>query len=386
VDLLLDRWLERVAPDGPLWTAGLPPPRASVHSGAAGIACALYRVAMAREDPALLAQADLWAARATSAAMTQEDDAFYAPEREITPEMAGRVSPYHTATGPLCVRALVAHAQGDPATQQRAVERFVAAAREPCANPDLTLGRAGVLLAAALLLDTVHTAGLDGAPLLTLGNELLDGLWREIAPLPAIPDCAERANLGMAHGWAGILYTTLRWCRAAGVPRPPRLQPRLTELANLALARRRGLCWPWRDAADGAGQAETIVMPGWCNGSAGFVYLWVLADRELGDADWRPLAEGAAWNTWEAPDRNGNLCCGLAGRAYALLHLWRHGGDAEWLDRARELADRAAREIGDTTDAPDGLFRGLPGVAALSADLARPETAALPLFEEEGWR
>ncbi|HYG65576.1 MAG TPA: lanthionine synthetase LanC family protein, partial [Thermoanaerobaculia bacterium] len=181
----------------------------------------------------------------------------------------------------------------------------------------------------------------------------------------------------------GLLYTTLRWCRAAGVPRPPRLAERLTELADCALARGRGLLWPWRDGPEGG--AEVASMPGWCNGSAGFVYLWTLAGRELGGPDWRPLAEGAAWHTWEAPDRSGNLCCGLAGRAYALLHLWRHGGGAEWLERARELAESAAREIDATTDAPDSLFRGLPGVAALAADLTRPETAAFPLFEEEGW-
>jgi serine/threonine-protein kinase len=138
------------------------------------------------------------------------------------------------------------------------------------------------------------------------------------------------------------------------------------------------------------GQLRT--MPGWCNGSAGFVPLWVLAARELGDSPWRELAEGAAWNVWEAPDLTASLCCGLAGRGYALLHLYRHldrdyrdGGGREWLDRARALADRAAREIEATSDAPDSLHRGLPGVAALIADLARPEAAAFPLFDEEGW-
>ncbi|HEY2294076.1 MAG TPA: protein kinase, partial [Thermoanaerobaculia bacterium] len=51
----LARVLERVGVERPLFRDGLPePPRASVTYGAAGIACALYRIALAREDAALL--------------------------------------------------------------------------------------------------------------------------------------------------------------------------------------------------------------------------------------------------------------------------------------------------------------------------------------------
>jgi serine/threonine-protein kinase len=125
-------------------------------------------------------------------------------------------------------------------------------------------------------------------------------------------------------------------------------------------------------------------MPGWCNGSAGMVFLWTLAAERLGDPAFRALAEGAAWNTWEAADGNANLCCGLAGRAYALVRMWQTGGEAEWLDRARVLAGRAAVEIAKS-EAPDSLYKGEAGVAALIADLARPESAALPFFAEEGW-
>ncbi len=105
----------------------------------------------------------------------------------------------------------------------------------------------------------------------------------------------------------------------------------------------------------------------------------------LGDPRFRRLAEGAAWNAWEAPDPHGTLCCGLAGRAYALLNLHRHGGGAEWLTRARELADRAALAIERTAEAPDSLYKGAVGVAVLAADLARPADAVFPFFEEEGW-
>jgi serine/threonine-protein kinase len=207
-----------------------------------------------------------------------------------------------------------------------------------------------------------------GPAVLAFGNDLLADLWRE-------PALAFGENLGMAHGWAGILYATLRWCRSAGTARPGNLEARLAELGERAQPWGRGKRWPWGRSS----------MPGWCNGSAGFVHLWTLAHRELGDPAYTALAEAAAWNAWESPAGGGSLCCGLAGRAYALLNLHRHGGGREWLARARDLANRAALEIERSSEREDSLYKGRIGVALLAADLARPETAVMPFFEDEGW-
>lgn len=374
-EALLARVLDKVAPEGPLFTKGFPEaPRGSINYGAAGIAWFLYRMAQAREDAALLSSADLWISRALRDVGNEES--FYNSEIEITPETVGRVSPYHTANGLFAVQALIAHALGDRASQREAVAAFLAGAREPCANPDLTLGRSGVLLAASLLLDTLSEDDPVWSDLLGLGDQLLASLWAELDPLPPVPVRDPLTNLGMAHGWAGYLYATLRWCRAAGRPRPARLKERLKELAACAQPWGRGVRWRW----------GTSSMPGWCNGSAGFVFLWTLAHRELGDPAFAALTEGAAWNTWEAPDGGGSLCCGLAGRAYALLNFHRHGGGSEWLERARDLANRAALDIVRTSEREDSLYKGTVGVALLAAEIARPGAAAMPFFEEEGWR
>ncbi|MFL6194775.1 MAG: lanthionine synthetase LanC family protein [Thermoanaerobaculia bacterium] len=334
-------------------------PAASVNDGAAGIACGLYRISLAREDPRLLAFADLWAEKAAAAG----------PGTDLPPETVGEVSPYHTATGIHAVRALIAHASGQPGRQAAAVGDFLAAARKPCAALDLTLGRCGLLLAGSLLLDPLP-AGEVRDRLLAWGDEILKEIWDELDRLPPLgPE--DGGNLGIAHGWAGFLYASLRWCRSAGRPLPARVPERLSELAGQARPWGRGIRWPWRDAGGERGS-----MAGWCNGSAGFVFLWTLA----GDPD---LAEGAAWNAWEGPEGDPSLCCGLAGRAYALLHLWKSGADPEWLARARDLAERAARRWDAET--PPSLFKGALGAAVLAADLARPEDAVFPFFEEEGW-
>jgi serine/threonine-protein kinase len=369
------RVLEMVAEDGPLFSFGLPAPTASVTYGAAGIACGLYRIALAREEPRLLSLADLWAEKA--AAALGSDEAYYNPEKDITPEIVGECSAYHTAPGIHAVRALIAHASGQPGVQARATAAFLASAQEPGPKSDVTLGRAGLLLTAALLLDTVEAAAAR-EKLVAWGDGLLQALWAEVEG--SSPYRLEAGlNLGVAHGWAGLLYATLRWCRSAGSAGrelPPVVPTRLAELADLARPWGRGLRWRWNDGG---------FMAGWCNGAAGYVFLWTLAQGMLGDDRYRALAEGAAWNAWEATDGNASLCCGFAGRAYALLNLHRHGGGPEWLSRAHELAHRAAAIVERETETPWSLYKGALGVAVLAADLARPEAAAMPFFEDEDW-
>ncbi len=189
----------------------------------------------------------------------------------------------------------------------------------------------------------------------------------------------------MAHGWAGLLYAVLRWCRAAGEPVPDALPRRLRELAAWAEPHGRGLRW----RADAASRARSPRagdhLSSWCNGSAGHVHLWSLAHRMLDEPEHLALAEGAAWDAWDDPVGHGDLCCGLAGRAYALIEMWHASGDDRWLARARRLARRAVPGVQRHTQRPDALYKSSVGVAVLAAELAHPEHAAMPVFGDPGW-
>ena len=127
-------------------------------------------------------------------------------------------------------------------------------------------------------------------------------------------------------------------------------------------------------------------MPGWCNGSCGYVFLWTLVHRWSGEPRHLDLALGAGWDSWDAPDPALSLCCGLAGRGYALLALQRATGDDVWLRRARTLADRGASQGKAQLDQAHSLYKGDLGLAVLAADLERPATAHMPLFEIAGYR
>jgi eukaryotic-like serine/threonine-protein kinase len=390
----LESVLAKVDPAGPLFTEGLAmAPKASVTFGAAGIAYALSRIACARESAGLLSAADLWAARAARSVGVA--DGWYNDEIEITPKIVGRVSPYHTASGVYAVRGLIGRAMADVVSQQSAVLQFVeAATAAPCENLDVTLGRCGTLLGAALLLDAVSgNALVDVSALREFGTRACGDVWARIAEFEPARKCREIQYSGIAHGWAGILYATMRWSKCSGAELPAGLERRLSELTGLAEQYGGRARWRWstrarREEQDGA------YMPGWCNGSAGFVHLWTLAHEMLGDRDYLSLAERAGRDAWETEGAIGNLCCGYAGQAYAMLALHRHTGEEAWLHRAQRLAQKAAESTrlaaaSGTLETlglrPESLYKGELGIAVLAADLERPEFAAMPFFGDEGW-
>jgi serine/threonine-protein kinase len=382
---LTGRVLEALGTGAAAFVSAPAAPSASITYGAAGIAYALYRMACARDDARLLSLADAWQTRAER--LQHEAGAFTNPATEIVPERVGLISPYHTASGLHCVRALLCQATGDHAGANAAAQSYAAAAAASCENLDLTLGLASTLVGAAIIHDALRpAAGRGTTAVRRRADDTLAALWRTIDACPAVAECAAMPALGMAHGWAGLLYATLRWCRSSGTAPPATLAGRLSQLAECGEPAGRGLRWRARlgdaDSAPGVGYEA-----GWCNGTAGFVHLWALAARVIGDDSYRELAERSAWNAWESAGTVGHICCGHGGRAYALLALYKHTGEAAWVDRARQLANRAADAWQRHDDSPWALslYKGGAGLAVLGAELERPESACMPFFEDEGW-
>jgi len=107
-----------------------------------------------------------------------------------------------------------------------------------------------------------------------------------------------------------------------------------------------------------------------CNGLAGFVQLWASAFEATGDAMWLDAARAAApelESSAPTEHNGGSVCCGLGGRAYALLAIARIDPSGDWRPRARGLALRA---LGDET-LGHGVLGGLSGLVCLASDLTR---------------
>src|SRR5207253_1316746 len=143
---------------------------------------------------------------------------------------------------------------------------------------DFTLGRSGSLLAAAMLLDG-RTA--DDTALRAFGAKTMSVIWRELDERPPLERSRRGARLGMAHGWAGYFYAALRWCAASGDALPPRLLERLHEYAALKTIEGRGAYW--RSTID---RVSPGLIPGWCGGSAGQLFLCSLVRGLFGDNEW----------------------------------------------------------------------------------------------------
>ncbi|MEU4516416.1 lanthionine synthetase LanC family protein [Nonomuraea wenchangensis] len=381
--VLLERVLSRLDVPGPLFDAGLVPPTASLMNGAAGFAYALLRLAETRADGHLLALADVWAVRAAADASSASpaspgEEAFVNVSLGIVPELVGRGSLYHQVSGVHLVQALIARARDDARSRDAALEAFLRAAEAPCPELDLAFGRSGLLLGCATLLEGCAGSALEGR-LRALGARLGESVRAALARAAPVADGHRLRTLGAAHGWAGCLFALLRWARASSSPLQEEVPGFLDQLGALAHPVGRGLLWPVKA---GGPRPDPLLGASWCNGTAGLVPLWWLAHSLTGEHRYGEWARGAAWSAYEAPlPGPADLCCGLAGRAYALLGHHARTGDPLWLARARMLAGHAAARVREAAQRPDSLHKGEVGVALLVGELDEPRHARMPLYE-----
>jgi|GEM_PF-1151483 len=199
-------------------------PHASITYGCAGAAVGLLRLAEIRGDPALLALADLWRSRAV--ALIDSPGAYYDAERDLTPEILGNTTPYHTASGIHAAAAMIAAAKGDTAARRRAVAAFLDASSKPCPQVDLTLGRSGTLLATSLLLATGDETG----ALRAFGTATMRAIWEELDARPPIEASPRNTYFGMAHGLVRVHLRGAAMVRRVGRPAagaPGRSSPRI---------------------------------------------------------------------------------------------------------------------------------------------------------------
>jgi eukaryotic-like serine/threonine-protein kinase len=352
----------------------------SVVDEIADIAYGLFRIACVREDAKLSAVASRWLDRALRENQKTESDSAKMTEAQ---ETVGLISSHQSSIGIACIEALMAHATGDTYGRDSATKRFLQLSGNAGEEPDIVTSKSSTLLLLSLMLEAFRWE--PASPKLQLkesGNQLLASLWQQLDWMPAIAESRADSALGMAHGWAGYLYATLRWIRSAQGQAPANLGSRLEQLAEQ---------FHWHGPCAWCSfRARPNTSGGWCNGSAGHVFLWSAAYLQQRDTRWLRLAEGCGQEVRRPREEGYDLCCGLAGKAYSQLHLYKHTGDRLWLDSAASMAVHALRQAqhADKTDRlpiPFSLYQGKTGLAVLLADLERPECSAMPLLEEEGW-
>ncbi len=351
------------------------PPTCSVNFGAAGIAYMFYRMACIREEAHLLDLADVWVNRAE---IYKSDfaRAFYADEIEINETTVGKNSLYHGPAGIHLVQCLVSSCRGDHASIYHSVNQYVSESKKKCGKLDVTLGQAGLLGGFAILYkDLKALKQFDLNPIILSANRIMNDLWSTLDQYPGLAKKNEVNYFGIAHGWAGILYATLYWCSVAGQDLPEQFMNRVEQIYNCRIENKSVIYWP---------VTTTEVRPwtGWCNGSAGHIFLWSLLYRHFKEEKYLNIAERTMQHVLQdARSKIYNLCCGTSGQAYSLLCLYNLTGEKKYLEHSMSLKQRILDNLSYPSERINSLYKSMPGAAVLFCELERPELARMPLFE-----
>jgi eukaryotic-like serine/threonine-protein kinase len=350
-------------------------PTCSVNYGAAGIAYMFYRMACIREDTHLLDLADIWANRST-AYISDYRSGFYSNEIEINEFSVGRCSIYHSPSGVHLVQCLISSCKGDHLSLYRSMDQFILSAKEPCDKIDLACGKAGLLVGFAILFkDMSSIRNFDAKSIIISANTIMDELWKNIDQFPQVKKATEVDYLGIAHGWSGLLYATLYWCSVSGQILPKHFMDRVEQLENCFIEKNAMIYWPIKND-------DPQTWPGWCNGNSGQVFFWSLLYKYSMDEKYLDIAERTArYIIQDKSSRNYNLCCGMAGQAYALLNLHNLTGEKIYIEHALGLKQGILEIIASPSERINSLYKSTPGAGVLFCELERSALARMPLFE-----
>lgn len=338
------------------------PPAAaySLASGLAGTAYAAWRLGHILSCTDLLAAAALWGSAAGRATQS------VTPPRNINGQTPPPGSLLFAQPGAHCVNAVVQATIGERTAADDAIAAFAQSSAE-ADQLDVTVGLAGRLIGCAFIIEHAGKHQRIPAHLFAVADETYGTLW----------SCAtqSKVNLGLpfAHGLAGVLFALLRYDQLRSRAPHPQMKSMLQRLAEHGRRSGETMWWP---ITLGENDEQHPMRESWCNGSAGFALLWTLAFELFGDESWLMLARRCAYHAGQCRViDSATLCCGIVGKAWALVSVYRASREERWLQRARALA-RAAPTPDD-----DGLFYGTLGAKLLAAELQDPMNARFPLYE-----
>lgn len=346
-------------------------PWASIACGAAGVAAAFWLSARGRHGAQNRTQARRWLVAASRGSRTRD-----ALELPGSGEASVAGSLYYGADGIQFLRLAVAHAAAAGDNTRGAFDRSLRSFVERCRGrrsgpSELVHGVAGYLTALVLLYRATGDARILG-----VADELAHDLLERAG---GGAGWARSPHLGFAHGRAGISHALLGWSALPDRELPAAFFRHLDRLARDL--RQRGMAGAL-GSSDATGRA---LERSWCNGASGHVLHWARAYERTSDATYLREARAAARLVSTRTDATpGNLCCGLGGRAYALLAMDRIEPERGWLERAIAMGCLAASAMVDGSGPwPNGLYKGYPGLVCLEHELAadRADRVGFPLVE-----
>lgn len=344
-------------------------PSCSIFNGGAGIAYFLYRYALKTNNAETLSLADIWCG--VSNAKSKEDTAFFNKPLGFGENEVEKISLFNSHPGVSFVQTLISAALGDSRTVAESIGDIFAVSNLATANNDLSMGRSGIILALAGILDSLPAFfDFDRQSIINYGDSYLNAIWHSHIESAINTDYRVKYT-GIAHGWAGFIYAALRWYQATNAPVPQYIVKKIDEF--YALREEHGQTIIWKSKIN---SRSFYYMPGWCNGGAGILELFTLAGKLLKSEKYLDIAKKISFDVCYNESLLGDLCCGLTGRAYSILSLYQASRDQHYYDLALQLEDRAKKAT--TFTKTDSLFKGKFGPKLLELEIIDPVLVRFP--------
>ncbi len=344
-------------------------PSCSIFNGGAGIAYFLYRMALNTKSAELISLADIWSNSVKE--MTTREQAYTNKALGFEAKDLEDVSVFNHEPGLHFVQALISSSIGDAGTTMYSMERIIAIGKSDSTNLDMTMGKSSILLALALIVESLPAfVNFDKTFIINYGNSLMDSMWHDKLSTTISDDYSVKFT-GIAHGWAGLIYAALRWHQAISASIPAWLEIKIQELYDVREEHDSLIIWKNK-----INTRYFHYMPGWCNGGAGFLELFLLAADLFKEAKYIDIAEKIAVDVYYNESMAGDLCCGLAGRSYSLLSLYGATQNEKYYDQAKSLLTKSQQV--NTFLKTDSFFKGKFGLKLLEMEMDKGNKVSFP--------
>lgn len=252
--------------------------------------------------------------------------------------------------------------------------------QEQSGTPDeLLYGRTGGLYAMLLIKQQLPKQNIIKDEHITnhINIMLKSGKTMESFGRPLFYSWHGKEYIGAAHGYSGILYMLLEAYRY--------LNQDQLKLIKEAINFIQGIRYPSCNYPSSiGGQTDRLVH--WCHGAPGVMHLLIKAYQVYKDESYLKSALDCSDVIWNRGilKKGFGLCHGIAGNAYAFIHLYQLTRDFKHLYRAGKFAQyyfEHSDKITWRADSPASLFEGYAGLAYFLSDLLDPNEAKFPAFQ-----
>ncbi|GFS57690.1 glutathione S-transferase LANCL1 [Trichonephila inaurata madagascariensis] len=296
-------------------------------------------------------------------------------------------------SGPLAIASVLFHRKGLEKESIDLTRRLENLERDVCANssenPDeLLYGRAGYLFSLLYLEkhlpvdeedDTRQNIIREVIKAILESGQFMSKKFKNTHGIPLYYEWHDKAYIGAAHGFSGILYMLLQAKRFL-------TEEQLDTLIRPTIDFIVSLQYPSGNFPSSIG-SPTDRLVHWCHGAPGVVHLLLLAHETFpGESKYLESARRCSDVIWQRGllKKGYGICHGVSGNGYAQLRLFQVTREAKYLYRAVKFAEWCfdyGKHGCRTPDRPLSLFEGFAGTIYYLLDLLEPLNSAFPAFQ-----